>query len=281
MTAPAGRGRAPRIDLHMHSSASDGRFTPEEVLERAAAGGLDLIALTDHDLPPALAWGSHVVGGRTIRVVAAAEVTGLHAGREYHLLVYFPGAMPDAYVAWLGGRARARAERYDAALVGLGLPELPRASAEAQAGAIGLTRHHLARALLSAGVVPTFSDAMRRLLVPGTVPPLDLPYVECIRVARAAGGWCSWAHPPLADAQLHLPAFVAAGLQGIEGLRPALARPLRNGLKRLAARYHLLLTGGTDWHGWRDPTLGLFSVADEHAWAWMDALALPDPRGAA
>lgn len=277
MSVPPGRGRAPRIDLHMHSNASDGQYSPEEVLARAAAGGLDLIALTDHDLPPALPWGPHEVGGRRVHVVAAAEVTGLHAGREYHLLVYFPGAMPPAYRDWLAGRAQARAERYDGALARLGLGDLPGASAAAYAGHLGLTRHHLARALLAAGVAPTFSDAMRRLLVPGTVPLLDLPYVECIRIAREAGGWCSWAHPPLADAQLYLPAFAAAGLQGLEGLRPTLARPQRNGLKRLAARFRLRLTGGTDWHGWRDPPLGLFSVPDEHAWAWLDAIAIGVP----
>src|SRR5256885_178306 len=76
-----------RVDLHMHTDRSDGRYPPEEVLARAVARRLDVIAVTDHDLPNVIAAGTHAVAGRTIRVIAAVELSGNHAGREFHLLV--------------------------------------------------------------------------------------------------------------------------------------------------------------------------------------------------
>ena len=138
-----------RLDLHMHSDRSDGRYPPEEVLARAAANGLDIIALTDHDLSPALVPGVHEVGGRQVRVIGAAEVSGVHDGRELHLLVYFPAAVPDAYSRFLVACAAARAQRYDEAVARLEL-DLPVADDDARAGRRSLTRQHLARAMVQA-----------------------------------------------------------------------------------------------------------------------------------
>jgi len=267
--------KAPRLDLHMHSDRSDGHYPPEEVLARCAAGGLDVIALTDHDLLPVLPAGPVDVDGHTVRVLASAEVSGTHEGREYHLLVYFPGPVPPAYADWLVQRASSRARRYDAALDALGADDIPRAPPEAHAGRVALTRHHLARALLLSGRASTFSEAMRLLTEGSRVPLIDVSYVDAIRAARAAGGFCSWAHPALGDAQRHVATFAAAGLQALEGHRPRLDRPTRNGLKRLAQKHRLLMTGGTDWHGWSDAPLGLFSLADEHAVAFLRALDAP------
>lgn len=260
-----------RIDLHVHSDGSDGRHPPEEVLLRAARGRLDVLALTDHDLPPRLPAGVHVRDGHAVRVLHAVEVSGCHEGREYHLLVYFPGEMPDSYRAFLRGRAAARAERYDGAIAALGLTGvLPGADGSARAGDRALTRHHLVRALRDAGQVADSRAGFAR--VAGVLAPISLPFVEAIAVARAAGGLPSWAHPELADAQAHVRVFTDAGLRGLEGVRPRQARALRNGLRKLAERHGLLVTGGSDWHGWHEGELGMFAVDGERAERFLSAL---------
>ncbi len=261
-----------RLDLHMHSDRSDGRYPAEEVLRRASLGGLDVIALADHDLPAVLAAGDHVVEGRTVRVLAAAEVSGNHDGREFHLLVYFPGKMPEDFSAFLRHRAALRAKRYDDAISILGVP-LPPSDAEAQSGARSLTRHHLFRALMATGTV-TEQEAWRKLGGSTVVPLIDLTFLDAIRTARAAGAYTSWAHPSLADAQRHVATFAAAGLQALEGIRPTLDRSARNGLKKLAKKHHLALTGGSDWHGWWQGELGQFAFTGEFADSFSAQLGL-------
>jgi predicted metal-dependent phosphoesterase TrpH len=264
-SAPRAADDPGRIDLHLHTDRSDGRFPPDDVLARAFAGRLDLLAVADHDLPNVLPAGLHERDGRTLRLVAAAEISGHHDGREFHLLVYFPGEMPEDFRAFLRARARARAVRYDAAVAKLGLPGLPPADDDARDGARSLTRHHLYAALKAARHVRDMREGFQLLGGSAVVPLIDLPYVDAIRIAREAGGLTSWAHPGLLDAQAHLATFVRAGLEGIEGVRPRLDRKTRNGLRSLAEKHGLLLTGGSDWHGWTEPPLGTFAVTGERA----------------
>lgn len=259
-----------RLDLHLHTSLSDGKHPPDEVLRRLARGRLDFVAITDHDLPNPIPAGEHTLEGHTLRVLAAVELSGAHEGREQHLLVYFRGDMPPAFRAFLVERACARAERYDQAIAALGLPDLPRADLAARAGLRALTRYHLFAEMKARGHVKDSHEAWARLA--GTVPLIDLPFLDAIRHARAAGGVCSWAHPRLEDAQRLVDVFVKAGLQGLEGIRPALPRRTRNGLATLAKKHDLVLTGGSDWHGWGGPDPGLFAVCGERARQFLDRL---------
>lgn len=259
----------PVLDLHVHSNHSDGKYDPLEVLRLAATGGINVLALSDHDLSPALRPGVHEVEGRSIRVLAAAEVSGAHAGEELHLLVYFPGEPPPEARAFLRERAASRAQRFNEAAERLQLPE--RAPPEAVAGEASLTRFHLAAALAEAGRVKRPSEAWA-LLQRDTVPLIEFTFLEAIRTARSWGGLTSWAHPALADANQHLATFVAAGLQGLEVCRPGLPKPTRNGLKRLAKRYNLLVTGGSDFHGWWPGKLGDFRFEGDQAEAFLARL---------
>ena len=274
-----------RLDLHCHSTSSDGRYPAAEVLARALASGLDVLSLTDHDLPPVLPPGlvarpPNVKTGAPeapLRLIHGVEVTGAHDGREYHLLVYFPGEMPAEFIEFCKSRARFRAARFDYTCERLELPD--RAAPEAHAGERALTRHHLAAALQKKHQLPngesspefTWQNAYDLLRDPRNVPLCDLSFVDAIRVARDAGGQTSWAHPPLNDAQRHVATFIAAGLQALEGVRPRTDKPTKNGLKRLATRHKLMVTGGSDWHGWTDD-FGHFSLAGEHSDRWLAAL---------
>lgn len=270
-----------RIDLHMHTDRSDGRYAPEEVLARCARRRLDVVAITDHDLPNAIPAGEHTLEGHTVRVLAGVELSGSHEGRELHLLVYFRDEMPDDFRAFLRERARLRAARYDEAVERLGLPDVPRADAAAYAGERAITRHHLFRELLGRGHVPDRRAGWALLRGSQVVPLIDLPFLDAIRIARDAGGFTSWAHPSLDDAQAWTRTFAAAGLQGLEGIRPALDRRTRNGLKNLAEKHGLVLTGGSDWHGWGDGELGLFAVCGERARTFVQRLERTRERAVA
>lgn len=259
-----------RYDLHIHTDCSDGRFDPEQVLWRCARSGLGVIALTDHDTVAPVDPGLHLIDGHEIHVLTGAEISGTHQDREFHLLVYFAGEVPERFLRFCDERVRARRERYARGVESLGL-ELPEPE-EAERRA--LTRHHLARALVEAGHVSTVSQAFDHFLSHrlGAVPKVELPFVEAIQVARDCGGLTSWAHPPADALQTFLPTFVAAGLQGLEAYRPSQRSRHRNICRRLARKHGLFLTAGSDWHGWKDPDLGLFHAGRGELRIFLDAL---------
>ncbi len=275
----SGRGRkraSLRFDLHLHSSRSDGEFAPQEVLRRCAGAGLDVVAITDHDIAPELHAGLHTVAGRTLQVLHGAEVSGVHEGKELHLLVYFPGEMPASFVDFLQDRARARAERYDQAVANLGLPGVGCADERSRAGERAITRFHLSQALVEAGHVPALSEAFRHYTDSkhGLVPQVTLSFLEAIELARASGGFTSWAHPDQADARRWVADFARSGLQGLEIHRPGVGASGRSQLLRLAFKHGLVTTGGSDWHGWSKGDLGGFSFALRSARPFVEALGL-------
>ena len=263
-----------RMDLHMHTDRSDGRYDVEEVLRRAAAGGLDLVALTDHDLPSQSPAGRICIGGQPLHVLHGVEVSGVHEGVELHLLVYFPGEMPAGFRAFCQGLAQRRADRYDAACDKLGLEGLPPADDAAHAGERSLTRLHLSRALVDGGHARNLADAFHRFTGDqhGNVPQVELGFVEAIRVARSFGGLTSWAHPPVEQAKAWTRGLAKAGLQGLEGLRPGLGKKTRRTYSKLARKHGLALTGGSDFHGWSPQRLGDFAIQAQQTEGFRRAL---------
>lgn len=264
-----------RFDLHLHSRRSDGELDPEELLATCAAGGLDVVALTDHDLASDLPIGRSSIGGRTITLLRGAEVSGVHEGQEQHLLVYFPGEPPASFRAFCEERCRERAERYERAMERLGLPGLTEPDDEARCGQRALTRQHLAQDLVRAGHVRSLGEAFRRYVgdAQGTVPTVSLPFVDAIRIAREAGGVTSWAHPTTLAVRRWLPTFAAAGLQGVETERPSLSAADRRQLRKAARAQGLFVTGGSDWHGFGAPRPGLFAVDRSELGPFLAALA--------
>ncbi len=263
-----------QFDLHLHSENSDGRYPPSEVLARAARAGLDVIALTDHDLVSELPVGEHTIEGKRITLLGGAEVTGTHAGREYHLLVYFPGTVPQGFRAFCAQQTKARAERYEQARVSLDLG-LPEATEAARRGERALTRLHLARAIVDGGHAASVQGAFSRYLGSshGHVPTLGLTLIDAITLARSFGGLTSWAHPPVPAVKAHVAELAQAGLQGLEALRPRVRTKDRGVYRRAAARHGLFLTGGSDWHGWgSDGDLGLFRVQAREIGPFVDTL---------
>lgn len=271
-----------RIDLHCHTDRSDGKHPPADVLAFAARSGLDALAITDHDLASVLEPGVHALEGRQIRLIGAAELSGTHRGTEQHLLVYFPGEIPDAFRAVCRGLVQERAQRYDAAATRIG-GDLPRANADAHAGDRSLTRHHLARALVTAGVAESISDAFARFCGDHSamVPPIRLAFTEAIALARAHGGVPVWAHPSITVLESWIGELARAGLAGIEGIRPNQTGRVQQRYKKAAKKHGLFVTGGSDWHGWpADGALGTFYVTPQDVGAFLAALDGPEARSA-
>ncbi|HVF19109.1 MAG TPA: PHP domain-containing protein [Mycobacteriales bacterium] len=252
-----------RIDLHVHSSASDGTDPPAEVMRRAAEAGLDVVALTDHDtvagwteaaegLPPGLT----LVPGAEISCAVPVD------GRDVsvHLLAYLfdPTAEPFATERDLVRADRTRrGEVMVARLAELGAPVTwERVQQIAAGGSVG--RPHLARALVEAGVVDdvaaAFTDEWIGSRGRAYVDKRTLDPVEAVQLVNASGGVAVMAHPGavrrgLAVDDAVLEAMVEAGLAGIEVDHPDHDGPTRDRLRALAARLGLLVTGSSDDHG--------------------------------
>jgi predicted metal-dependent phosphoesterase TrpH len=261
------------FDLHLHTSLSDGRHPADVVIARCLAAGLTGIALTDHDLPARAATRLVRDGQRSMWVFAGAELSGTFEGTELHVLAYFPGEVPPAFTAWCRAQCVARAERYEAGRRALPGP-IVAADEAAFRGERSLTRTHLARELVRTGQARDVREAFARWIGDAhhRVPTIGVAFTDVIALARAHGAWTSWAHPPVGLLDRALPAFVAAGLQGLEGDRPELPAEDRRRLRRAAERYGLWLTAGSDWHGWGDDAdLGLYRVERARIRPFVDA----------
>jgi predicted metal-dependent phosphoesterase TrpH len=253
VSTDAGQTRPAFVDLHTHSTASDGILPPEQVVEAAARCGLGAIALTDHDtiagVPAARAAGERL----GIRVVAGVELSAFQEDQEVHLLALHLSQL-DALEKRLGElrvlrhtRARQIVEKLNTLGVPLTLEEVLQ---QCNGGAVG--RPHVARALIARGSVHDFRDAFTRYLgAAGSafVPKARLSLEDAIAIAHEAGALAIWAHPGDNGRRDRLEPLVAAGLDGLEVKHPGHSGEDVKRLKALVDFFGLLPSGGSDWHG--------------------------------
>jgi len=256
---------AVRIDLHVHSSASDGTDPPAEVARRAAAAGLDVVALTDHDTMAGIAAAAAALPpGLTL--VPGLELSCFDNGRSMHLLGYLcdPGDPALAAETELIRDDRVhRARAMVARLAELGAP-VTWEQVSAIAGDAVVGRPHIARALAEAGVVATPADAFTaewiadggRAHVGRYAPDVT----HGIALVRAAGGVPVLAHPRSPGYEIAdevVAGLAAAGLAGLEVFHPDHDHSERTRLTQLAESLDLVMTGGSDDHGaFNDSGLG-------------------------
>lgn len=245
-----------RLDLHIHSTASDGSCSPSEVVGRAMAGGLDVIALTDHDTAEGVVEALEAARQSALEVIPAAELSSSTPLGEIHILGYFLDPESEAIAEHQARSLERREERMRGMLERLALQgvRVPYSDVEAQLGgdAVAPARPHLARALVASGYVASVPDAFARLI--GDSSPAFLPTdigtpSEAIQTIRDAGGLPVWAHPEDGHLKEYLDGFVAQGLMGLEVHRPATPQNRVERLEALARGRNLLITGGSDWHG--------------------------------
>jgi predicted metal-dependent phosphoesterase TrpH len=244
------------IDLHLHTNLSDGTLSPQEVVEYATKCGLAAISITDHDSIDGIAPAISAARGLSLEVVPGVELSadGKNS-EELHILGY--------YIRWKNGklkeklknlrderelRAKKMIERLRQLKIDIPFKEVEKLTS---GGAIG--RLHIARLMLQYGYVSSTDEAFDKYIGNGKVAYIKKPRPssqEAIALIRAAGGIASLAHPHLlSNAGSSLPGLVTEGLMGIEVYYSARRPGPSERYLKLARKYHLIPTGGSDCHG--------------------------------
>ena len=241
------------VDLHSHSTASDGAFAPALVVELAHKAGLSAIALTDHDTLAGVAAAREKAALLGVRVVAGVELSVIDGEREVHLLGLHIARvdMLEGELAAIREARRARAVAIVAKLNALGVPITEDLVwTEAGDGAVG--RPHIAKALIAGGWVRDQREAFDRYLGAGRPANVDkyrLNAVDGIRLVHDAGGIAVFAHPGSDGRRERIEPLVAAGLDGIEVRHPSHSAADISRLTALTEFFGLVPSGGSDWHG--------------------------------
>lgn len=274
-----------RIDLHTHSRASDGTQSPRELVHAAAAAGLDVLALTDHDTADGWDEAAEAALEVGVELVRGMEISTQHHGRSVHLLAYLPDPSYAPLVAELDAVLEGRSSRVPAMLSrlrGLGIEIDEDDVRRAAHGTAATGRPHVADALVTLGVVGDRSEAFDRYLGAGRPAHVDryaAPLLGTIRHVTQAGGVSVIAHPwgrsqhrwgeaVLAD-------FRDAGLAGLEVDHQDHDPQARAELRAIARDLDLVVTGSSDHHGAgkHDHELGVHTTAPEEYARLLDLAA--------
>ena len=293
------------IDLHTHSTASDGWLSPRKLVEKAASEGLWALGLTDHDSVAGLDEAWEACRGLPLTFVPGVELSTDRAEADCHILGYFVDhrhpRLVRALSAFLEER-RARGELMVQRLRELGIPISWERVQELAKGGI-VARPHVAEALLEAGYVSSRQEAFDRYIGhgrPAYVTRSKLSPEEAVHLIRAVHGVPVLAHPTFADPDHDFAAELAqqipypfleslceAGLLGLEAYYTDYSPELTARLRELAQHYGLIVTGGSDFHGNPEgPALGsvgvppeavtqLFEQAQRCGSPWMSRIASP------
>jgi predicted metal-dependent phosphoesterase TrpH len=250
-----------RVDLHTHTSYSDGADTPAQLVAKAAQRGLHSIAVTDHDILDALPEARQAGLDYGVEVLVGVELTVQYQQYDdIHLLGYFFDPEHAALQARLAlvqqhrmQRGVEMLERINALLAQHG--QAPLDSQRVLQSARGaLTRPHLAHALVARGYASSVQNAFEHFLIPCNVPKAALSPAEALSLIAQAGGVCSLAHPGTISTDpdvMHplLAAFTSMGLVGLEVYHHYHYPDVIAFFQECATRYGLVATGGSDYHG--------------------------------
>jgi len=272
-----------RIDLHIHTTASDGAWTPEAVVGGAIRGGLDIIAVTDHDTVAAVRSARRSASGRGLSILTGIEVSSTHEGRDVHVLGYGVDLDDPALVGYCRRAATGRADRMRemlSRLAKLGIQvDFGEVVEAAGPDFVNIGRPHLARVLVTRGFASSIPNAFDTLIgdgLPAFVPTGLLSPRGAVDLIRAARGVPIWAHPPASLLDGLLPHLLAHGLRGLEVYRPGHSSGDVSRLVELCRRQGLLATGGSDWHTPdAGSALGDFAVSSEQVGAFLDEVGPP------
>lgn len=270
------------VDLHTHSLRSDGTLEPAELVRRAAANGVTVQALSDHDTLAGIAEAMAAGAELGVRIIPATELNTESEWGDVHVLGYFLDPADSALgdrLRWLRENRGRRVELMVERLQALGYTiSLERILELAQGGSLG--RPHIATALFEAGYVPSYDAAFDTLIAKGSpayVVRVGLTPLEAVELVRAHGGGPSLAHPgTVVGLEVLLPLLVRAGLAGIECYYDTHTPEYTEHCLAWATRHGLVPTGGSDFHGRGEhgAELGGVPVPDETV-ALLEARRLP------
>jgi predicted metal-dependent phosphoesterase TrpH len=258
-------------DLHLHTQFSDGTFTPEELVLRAQQNGLACIAVTDHDSVEGCARAAVACAAVQMDFVPGAELTAEHNDIEVHILGYFLDITDEKFLARIAKFQSVRQNRIHemvAALNKLGIP-LKAESVFALANCKSPGRPHVARTLVKENLIGSLDEAFERFLKkgrPAWVPKTKMSALEAVELIHRAGGLAVIAHPGLNRSDDIIPDLVDAGMDGIECFHTKHSTVMSERYLEIADKYHLLVTGGSDCHGFskKAPLIGTVKLPYEH-----------------
>jgi predicted metal-dependent phosphoesterase TrpH len=275
-----------KVDLHIHTTASDGKRTPAEIVRKAAELGLGVIAITDHDtvegIPPALETAKNYPA---LRVIPGVELSTDIPKGEIHILGYFIDYTDREFRSSLETMRSSRVERArkmveNLSKLGIRL-EWRRVQEIAGGGALG--RPHIAQAMLEKGYISSLQDAFRNYIGhggPAYVERDKLTPVEAVKLILKADGLPVLAHPLTAgDVEETIVELKAVGLVGMEVYYASYSFEDLNPLLGLAYKHGLVATGGTDYHGIDETTETMIGGADVPSRAAEQLIALAVQRG--
>jgi len=263
-----------KIDLHLHTLASDGRLTPEELVRLAHQGGVTRMAVTDHDTTDAVAAATAEGRRLGVEVIPGVELGTDSESGDLHMLGLFldyeDAAFQQAVAGFREGRVR-RAREMVEILNGLGVMITYERVREI-AGEASIGRPHVARAILEAGYVTLMPEAFDKYLgddMPASVPREKFSPIEAIELIHSVGGLAIVAHPCEGKgATAQVPDLAKAGLDGLECYYQGYDRERVESLVAFAREHGLIPTGGSDFHGF--PLSGHTEVVN-----WPGSVEIP------
>lgn len=243
------------IDLHSHTTASDGQHSPTELLSLAASAGVTALAVTDHDTVAGLGEAARAAQAHGVELVPGIELSAFVYKREVHILGHFVRSdLPElaSYEVRLRAEREQRMERMVERLRGMGFP-VRMEEVRALAGQAQLGRPHLARVMVERGWCVDVKDAFDRFLGSGRsawVERFKLDGAEAIQLIHRAGGAATLAHPGSSKVERHeILQLARAGLDGLEALHTDHNPSVSERYLRFAREFELVPTGGSDFHG--------------------------------
>jgi predicted metal-dependent phosphoesterase TrpH len=268
------------VDLHSHTTASDGTYTPRQLVQEAGRRGLRVLAITDHDSTEGLAEAlDEAAKHRPLEIVPGIEINCDVEGAEVHILGYYMDYEAPWFQAFCREQREERRQRVllmTERLASLGLAIEPEeVFALVREGSAG--RPHMAQVMVNRGYVKSVREAFDKYLAagrPGHVPRKKLAPAEAVRLIRRAGGVPVFAHPGLAGRDALIPGLIEAGMMGIECYYPEHSAAQRAGYVQICKERDLVATGGSDFHGPKVRAANLGSpVVPLSAWEELKAKA--------
>ena len=245
------------IDLHAHTTASDGRSTPRELVDRARAVGVTTLAVTDHDTMAAVPEAAALAAAAGLGFVPGIEITSVSRGKDAHVLGYFLSPEAPGLSELITDQRRRRVERareIGQRLEQMGAPidvDALLATAGERSGK-AIARPQIAQALITAGHVATIAEAFDRFLgenCAAYVPHTGASPAEVVRLIAAGGGIASLAHPGHLKQDDVIPELVEAGMAALEVYHSSHDETATAHYLQIARRHSLAVTGGSDYHG--------------------------------
>ena len=253
-----------KVDLHMHSTYSDGVNSPTGLVEKARILGLAGLSLTDHDCLDGTEEFAGAAAREGIEVVAGVELSAEYKGKDLHILGYGIDERDDRLQGMLRQFRETRLQRGHKILEKLSKlgVKLDAAGVMAKSPEGSLGRPHIAEALLEQGYIRTISEAFDKYIGengPAYVKKYKLSPIDAIDYIHGAGGLAFLAHPAFYLQEMEdLTALIELGFDGVETAHPKHSLSQREELERIADRYGLLISGGSDFHGFdgKDTPMG-------------------------